>query len=239
MLRDPVCKKELDPQEAEGVSIKGGRAFYFCSAECRERFAKNPGRYAAPQFGMRISVGVMGSASGELEQAQRDAAYALGREVAQRGFVLVTGACPGLPYESARGQWDHNGLSIGVSPALSLREHIHKYASPIDVFDMLIYTGSGLMGREVTNIHSSDMVVIVGGQSGTLGEFAIAYDEGKLIGVLSSTGGITGMIPDLVKHMTKPTGAQVIFDDDPDDLLDQMIDTYEGSHFRRPTDLYG
>ncbi|HYW91691.1 MAG TPA: YHS domain-containing protein [Gammaproteobacteria bacterium] len=239
MLKDPVCNRELDPQDAHAVSIKGGRAFYFCSPDCRVRFEKNPGRYAAPQYGVRISVGVMGSASGELTQVQKESAYALGQETARRGFILVTGACPGLPYESARGHWDSNGLSIGISPALSLREHLQKYDSPIDVFDMLVYTGSGLMGREVTNIHSSDMVVIVGGQSGTLGEFAIAFDEGKLIGVLSSTGGITGLIPDLVQHMTKPTGAHVLFDDDADNLVDRMVQAYEGSHFRRPTDLYG
>ncbi|MFZ5593982.1 MAG: hypothetical protein ACOY4D_06955 [Pseudomonadota bacterium] len=35
----------------------------------------------------------------------------------------------------------------------------------------------------------------MGGRSGTLGEFAIAYDEGKLIGVLQGSGGITEKIP--------------------------------------------
>src|SRR5207244_9938763 len=55
----------------------------------------------------------------------------------------------------------------------------------VDGFDVLIYTGSGLMGREITNIRSCDIVVIVGGRIGTLGEFAIAYDEGRLIGVLT------------------------------------------------------
>ena len=43
------------------------------------------------------------------------------------------------------------------------------------------------MGRELINIRSSDIVVVVGGRSGTLGEFAIAYEEGKLIGVLTGT----------------------------------------------------
>jgi predicted Rossmann-fold nucleotide-binding protein len=61
-------------------------------------------------------------------------------------------------------------------------------------FDVLIYTGSGLMGREITNIRSGDMVVFAGGRSGTLGELAIAYDEGRLLGVLTGTGGITGMV---------------------------------------------
>ena len=36
------------------------------------------------------------------------------------------------------------------------------------------------MGREVVNIRSSDVVIIIGGRSCTLGEFSIAYDEGQV-----------------------------------------------------------
>jgi predicted Rossmann-fold nucleotide-binding protein len=70
---------------------------------------------------------------------------------------------------------------VGISPALSLQEHVQRYNSPADGFDAIIYTGSGLMAREIENIRSSDIVVIAGGRSGTLGEFAIAYDEDRLI----------------------------------------------------------
>jgi predicted Rossmann-fold nucleotide-binding protein len=66
---------------------------------------------------------------------------------------------------------------VGISPGLSLDEHREKFNSPIESHDVLIFTGSGLMGREVVNIRSSDMVAILGGRSGTLGELAIAYDE--------------------------------------------------------------
>ncbi len=81
-------------------------------------------------------------------------------------------------------------MTIGISPGLSLAEHVGRYGSPCHGFDVLIHTGSGLMGREIENIRSSDIVVIIGGRSGTVGEFAIAYDAGKLIGVVNGTGGI-------------------------------------------------
>jgi uncharacterized protein (TIGR00725 family) len=90
------------------------------------------------------------------------------------------------------------------------------------------------MGREVINIRSSDMVVIVGGRSGTLGEFAIAYDEGRLIGVLTGTGGVADMIETVVAHMEKPTGARVLYDDDPDRLMAKLLQCYRQSHSRRP-----
>jgi predicted Rossmann-fold nucleotide-binding protein len=102
-------------------------------------------------------------------------------------------------------------------------------------FDVLIYTGSGLMGREITNIRSCDMVVFAGGRTGTLGELAIAYDEGRLIGVLTGTGGITEMIERILEACGKDTGACVLYDDDPAQLIDRLIHYYQTEHHRRPS----
>lgn len=235
MTRDPVCLMEIDPRQAAGMVEHRGRAYYFCSDRCRLEFIKDPTRYIDKAPGMRLTIGAMGSASDVLAQSQRDKAYALGQAIGGRGYTLITGACPGLPYECARGARDNGGLSVGISPALSLDEHVHKYLSPSDAFDVLIYTGSGLMGREVTNIHSSDMVVILGGRSGTLGEFAIAYDEGKLIGVLEGTGGITAQLRNIVDSFEKDTGATLIFESDPELLVTKLANVYGESHYRRPS----
>jgi len=181
------------------------------------------------------AIGVMGAAGGELDPEVRARAYELGRAVAKAGCVLVTGACPGLPYDSARGARDAGGLSIGISPALSRSEHVKKYESPVDAYDAIVYTGSGLMGREVHNIHSSDLVIIAGGRSGTLGEFSIAYDEGKLIGVLSESGGIADELPNIVPMIQKETGAVLVYDRDPAKLVERCIQEYRRSHFRHPS----
>ncbi len=63
-----------------------------------------------------------------------------------------------------RGAKQAGGTVIGISPGLSLEEHAFKYESPTIHHDVLIFTGSGLMGREVVNIRSSDIVVIISGQ---------------------------------------------------------------------------
>ncbi|MDA8112608.1 MAG: protein containing YHS domain protein, partial [Nitrospiraceae bacterium] len=104
---------------------------------------------------------------------------------------------------------------------------------------IFIFTGSGLMGREVINIRSSDFVVILGGHSGTLGEFSIAYDEGKLIGVVDGSGGITTIVDEIVKVVSKPTGSTVLRDGDPDRLLETMIDYYTRKHYQRPSVFMG
>lgn len=235
MTRDPVCLMTLDPRRAAAMAEYSGQAYYFCSEGCRQKFLAQPGIFLDKAPGMRLTVGVMGSASGEFTPAIKDMVYALGQDVAERGFILITGACPGLPYECARGARSRGGLSVGISPALSLDEHVHKYLSPADVFDVIVYTGSGLMGREVINIRSSDMVVIVGGSSGTLGEFAIAYDEGKVIGVLQGSGGITVQIPQLVTSFGKDTGAHVIYEADPHTLIHKLSEAYTTHHYKRPS----
>lgn len=192
----------------------------------------------APDAPYRISIGVMGAASGELTEEAIAKSRALGAAIAKQGCIFINGACPGLPYYAAQGAKEAGGLCIGISPALSRDEHVQFYGSPTDFLDAIVYTGSGLMGREVTNIRTSDIVVIAGGRSGTLGEFSIAYDEGKLIGVLEGTGGITSELPRIVEIVKKETGAHLIYDADPDQLVKRLLDFYHRVQYRKPSVLH-
>lgn len=185
--------------------------------------------------GMRLKIGVMGSATGELAGEAIAKAHAVGRSIARHGCVLITGACPGLPLAAARGAREEGGTVIGISPGLSLDEHVGKYSSPTESHDVLIFTGSGLMGREVVNIRSSDIVVIAGGASGTLGELAIAYDEGKLIGVLTGTGGVSDIAREILAACRKETGAHVLYCADPEELVAGLLEAYRTEHHRRPS----
>ncbi len=180
---------------------------------------------------MKITIGVMGSAGGSIAEEASSRLFELGKAIAEQDCILITGGCPGLPYAAVQGAKATSGMVIGISPGLSRNEHVEKYGSPTEGFDVLIYTGSGLMGREVENIHSSDIVIIAGGRSGTLGEFAIAYDEGRLIGVLTDTGGIADAIADLISLLDqKPTGAVVLYDDDPARLIARLVEYYQTQH---------
>lgn len=187
------------------------------------------------QENMRLKFGVMGGAGDQIPAEHLKKAELLGQSIAAAGCIVITGACPGLPLAAARGANERGGTVVGISPALSLDEHAFRYESPTLAHDVLIFTGSGLMGREVVNIRSSDIVVIVGGSSGTLGELAIAYDEGKLIGILTNTGGISDLVSDILASCDKETGARVLYDDDPSRLVKNLLDTYNKEHFRRPS----
>ncbi|MDY6917730.1 MAG: hypothetical protein SVP26_07260 [Chloroflexota bacterium] len=175
----------------------------------------------------RMTVGVMGSSGGTIPAEVSQRLYELGKEIARRRYVLVTGACPGLPHEAVKGADSLNGVVVGVSPALDFEEHVLRFHSPVRGYDALIYTGSGLMGREIENIRSCDVVVFAGGRTGTLGEFAIAYDEGKVIGILENTDGITQHLKTIISLVKKDTGAVVVSSPDPVELLDQLEEVYK------------
>ena len=184
---------------------------------------------------MKLTIGVMGSSGGDLSAEVREKAYRLGETIAEHDAILITGGCPGLPYEAVRGAKAKGGLVVGISPGLSVEEHQGKYNSPVDGFDLLVYTGSGLMGREITNIRSCDIVVIAGGRTGTLGELAIAYDEGWLVGILTGTGGITEIVEEIIRVSGKDTGACLLYDDDPEKLVERLVEYYRTEHFRKPS----
>lgn len=189
--------------------------------------------------GMKLKIGVMGSASGKLGDKAVERAQLLGKAIAKADCICVTGACPGLPLETAKGAKAAGGLNVGISPGLSLEEHLYKYHSPLEYCDIMIFTGSGLMGREIANIRTCDIVVLVGGRSGTLGEFSIAYDEGKLIGVLTGTGGVADHIDEIEQVISKKTGATIVYNDDPKALVKELLEEYQNRHFKNPSIFTG
>src|ERR1044072_7783993 len=176
---------------------------------------------------LKPKVGVMGSANDVLTEVERQrleqVADHLGGTLAERGCVLVTGATTGLPDMVSRAARRRGGLTIGISPASSQREHVGLYNLPTDGADVIIYTGFGLKGRNVINIRSSDIVIIFGGGMGALNEFTIAYDEGRVIGVLDGSGGIADHIREIVEFAKKQTLSQLIFNSDPETLIDLCL----------------
>lgn len=172
----------------------------------------------------KLKIGVMGSASGpQIEDPHaRQMAKELGREIARRGYIFINGACPGLPHDALLGSREGGGFSLGISPAFSEFAHVNEYHSPLDN-DMMIYTGKGFMERDIVNIRSSDAIVIIGGGIGTLNELTIAYDEGRPLGVLIHTGGISDSVPHIIQDLCKRTmPPNLVFDATPNGLLDKL-----------------
>ena len=47
-VRDPVCSMELDPRSATASLVHRGQTYYFCSANCHDRFTREPEKHLAP-----------------------------------------------------------------------------------------------------------------------------------------------------------------------------------------------
>jgi len=175
---------------------------------------------------MKIRIGVMGSAQGPNVENQGSIkkAIEIGHYIAKKDCILVNGACPGLPDEAAYGAHQYGGMVLGVSPAFSEKEHIERYKSPKDYYDIILYTGMGLMERDILNIRSSDAIVLLGGGVGTLNEFTVAYDEEKVVGVLVGSGGVSDHIDEVLKICDREVTDFVVFDEDPKTLIEKVIE---------------
>jgi uncharacterized protein (TIGR00725 family) len=176
---------------------------------------------------MKIKIGVMGSAAETAGASGNDVlagkANALARAIAGRDQLLLTGATTGLVYAVGKAAHEAGIFHVGISPATNSREHVETYKLPLDACDVIVYTGFGLKGRNVVLIRSCDIVLFISGSMGSLNEFTIAHDEGKVIGCLNGTGGVADEADYLLAKFSKETGARVFQDSDPVRLIEVCL----------------
>lgn len=179
---------------------------------------------------MRYQICVSGAASGDTVQKSHQLAYDLGRIIAEKGKTLLTGATVGLPHYAAMGFMsvaNSRGVSVGFSPATSFREHVATYRLPTREFDYINFTGMEYVGRDVHLVRSADAVITVGGRMGSLHELSTALESRKVCGVLLGSGGLADYAKTLLENIEAPGGKEVIFDIDPERLVDKIIDVLD------------
>lgn len=170
----------------------------------------------------QYKICLSGGASGHSKEAG-EMAKKIGREIAKRGHIIVTGATHGVPHLAALAAKKAGGVSIGISPAASESEHTGKYLLPGDeAFDYVIYTKAGYTGRNLLMVRSCDATIIIDGRIGTLNEFTCAFEENEIVGVMDLTGGIAGMIRGILE-VAKKGVRKVFFENDPQKMVDEII----------------
>jgi uncharacterized protein (TIGR00725 family) len=171
----------------------------------------------------KYQICVSGAAKGSSVEKGAELAGLIGAAIARGGHSLMTGATIGLPDYAAGGYKKAGGkMSFGLSPAASKVEHVVKYRLPTKYYDAILYTGLHYGGRDALLINSSDAVVTIGGRLGTLHEFTIAAETHTPIGILESAGGISAQIEGLLKLLPNAEPDMVIFEEDPDKLIDKL-----------------
>jgi uncharacterized protein (TIGR00725 family) len=176
---------------------------------------------------LRFSICVSGAAAGDTVKQSAEKARAVGAAIAKSGHILTTGATVGLPYYAAVGAKEAGGTSIGFSPAVSLLEHLRKYRLPHDSFDFINFTGMNYVGRDLYLVQSSDAVITIGGRFGSLHEFTSALEARKPCGVLLDSGGTADAIQALMETLEPPAHSLVIYDNEPEKLVQKIIKALE------------
>lgn len=175
----------------------------------------------------KIKICVSGAADttycgeGALETAKD-----LGREIIRQGGIIVTGATTGWPLWSAMGAKEEGGISIGLSPAATEKEHVEEWGLPLDFLDTIIYTGQGFPGRDILLTRTSDAVVLGCGRIGTIHEFAVAFEDNKPIGILEGEWEMDETLKGIIEHGHRPN-SKIIFDKDPKNLIARIIELVE------------
>ncbi len=151
-----------------------------------------------------------------------DKAKELGREIARHGAVLVTGATTGFPLWAAMGAKEEGGISVGISPAASEKEHVEVYKLPLDYMDLIIYTGFGYPGRDILLTRSADAVICGCGRIGTIHEFTVAFEDGKPIGIFEGSWEMDTELEEIIKKSHR-SYTKIVKGPDPKKLLEDVI----------------
>ena len=109
--------------------------------------------------------------AGQCDAEVEAAAHEIGRLVAERGAILVTGGHSGVMESASRGAHEAGGLVVGILPGLD-----HDSANRF--VDVAIPTGMGQL-RNGLIVNTADAVIAVGGEWGTLSEIGLALKAGK------------------------------------------------------------
>jgi uncharacterized protein (TIGR00725 family) len=100
-------------------------------------------------------------------------AYEVGKLIAKKGYVLVTGGLFGVMEGASRGAKEEGGLVIGILPTYE------PVSNPY--VDVKIPTGLGQSRNVLVVSSASSLVVAVGGSYGTLSEIGHALKLGKKV----------------------------------------------------------
>lgn len=114
-------------------------------------------------------IGVIGGGAGTAPPGSEtySLAVAVGRAAAAQGALVLCGGRGGVMEGAARGAREAGGRSIGILPGLENEGGANPY------IDCAVYTGLG-DGRNYVNVRTSDAVIALAGEAGTLSEIALA-----------------------------------------------------------------
>ncbi|MBM4141389.1 MAG: TIGR00725 family protein [Nitrospira sp.] len=132
---------------------------------------------------MKKIIAVIGGR--KTEKALLLEAEEVGRLIARREAILVSGGLSGVMEAASKGAKSEGGITVGILPQDHARDANH-------FIDVPVVTGLGI-GRNVIIARTADALIAIGGEYGTLSEIAFALQMGKpVVGI--KTWDVKGVI---------------------------------------------
>ncbi len=138
-----------------------------------------------------VQISVIGSGAEAEARAEE-----VGRLLAERGAVVVTGGRGEVMAAASRGAKEGGGTTIGILPG-------ETRAGANEWLDYVVLTGIG-HARNLAVVASGDAVIAVGGRWGTLAEIGFARVLGRPVVVLDPGWDVSG---DGIEHASSPAEA--------------------------------
>ena len=146
------------------------------------------------------------------------AAEEVGRLLAERGAVVVSGGLSGVMEAVSRGAKSANGLVVGILPGFD-KEDANAYV------DIALPTGMGWM-RNTLTVRAADAVIMISGGIGTLNELTVAYEDKPTV-ILEGTGGWSDRIREVAyegKHLDEAHRATLHFASSPREAVERALE---------------
>lgn len=141
----------------------------------------------------------------------------VGKLIGYRGAILVSGGGPGVMEFASKGAQENGGFTLGFLAGQTIEPEANQY------LDIAIPTGTGYEIRSSLAIRMSNVVIMIGGGNGSLGELSIAYLHNKPIVLLKGTGGWADKIPPVLvegKFLDERKNVEINFASTPKECVD-------------------
>lgn len=133
-------------------------------------------------------IGVFGSDGDHAKEKVKRIAHEVGKLLAERGAIVMTGGGDGIMIEASRGASEAGGIVIAISPwDTPLKAKANGYST------LVIPTGIGFARSQILT-NSVDGAILVGGGIGTLQEATMTYWLQKPTVAITSSGGMAEKI---------------------------------------------
>src|SRR3989344_5343320 len=181
----------------------------------------------------RYKIGIFGSAVKEVEKTVQKAKK-IGEELGKMKVIIITGASSGIPDLVATEGQKFGAEIWGFSPTKTKKDQLATnsdgdntiYSKFFYVPKTYEFANNIEVSKKYRNVNSTatcDAGIIIAGRWGTLNEFTNLMDMGKVIGVLTKTGGIADELPKLCKKIDKKSKAKVFFNSNPKTLVKEVM----------------